>query len=129
LPAYPLIIVKAICLSRISLLPVFPRYGARRPARYGLWVSALPTRVQLWATFRTGIHAAQIKTRQLPGFVGYYLIDAGGGVIASVSVFENQTGADESVQQAAEWVKSMTDLVPDPPQITAGEVRISEERR
>jgi hypothetical protein len=66
---------------------------------------------------------------QVPGFVGYYVIDAGGGVIASVSVFEDQAGADESVQRAANWVQSMTDLIPNPPQITAGEVRISEEQR
>jgi hypothetical protein len=66
---------------------------------------------------------------QVPGFVGYYVIDAGGGVIASVSVFEDQAGADESVQRAGNWVQSMTDLIPNPPQITAGEVRISEEQR
>ena len=64
---------------------------------------------------------------QVPGFVGYYVIDAGGGVLASVSVFEDQAGADESVRRAANWVQSMTDLIPNSPQVTAGEVRVSEE--
>jgi hypothetical protein len=65
---------------------------------------------------------------QVPGFVGYYVIDAGDGVIASVSVFEDRAGADESIQRAANWVKDMTDLIPSPPQITAGDVRVSKER-
>ncbi len=42
---------------------------------------------------------------QVPGFIAYYWIDAGGGVMASLSVYENQAGADESVRLAGEWVR------------------------
>ena len=32
----------------------------------------------------------------LPGFVAYHMVDCGGGVVATVSVFEDQAGADRS---------------------------------
>jgi hypothetical protein len=33
---------------------------------------------------------------QVPGFVAYYFVDAGEGVVLSTSVFEHQSGAEES---------------------------------
>ncbi len=39
------------------------------------------------------------------GFVAYYWVDAGDGVIASTSVFEDQAGEEDSNALAAEWVK------------------------
>jgi hypothetical protein len=63
-----------------------------------------------------------------PGFFAYYAIDAGGGEIATVSVFEDQAGAEESNQMAADYVKqNLASLLPDPPEITAGEVGVHEE--
>lgn len=60
---------------------------------------------------------------QIPGFVAYYWVDAGGGVMVSTSVFEDQTGAKESNRRAADWVRqNLAPLLPNPPQITAGEV-------
>lgn len=59
------------------------------------------------------------------GFVAYYLIDAGDGKGATISIFEDQAAAEESNQAAAEWVKeNLAPLVPNPPQITVGEVRV-----
>jgi heme-degrading monooxygenase HmoA len=59
------------------------------------------------------------------GFVAYYIVDAGNGVIVSVSIFRDQSGADESNTMAAMWVKrSLASLVPSPPEITAGEVTV-----
>lgn len=59
------------------------------------------------------------------GFVGYYIIDAGGGVIATISVFETEAAAEESNKAAASWVKeNLAEFVPNPPQITAGETRV-----
>ena len=64
-----------------------------------------------------------------PGFIAYYAIDQGDGTVASISVFENQAGADESNQRAAGWVKeNLAALITNPPQITAGEVRISHQK-
>lgn len=55
------------------------------------------------------------------GFRGYYLVNAGGGVIASITVFDTEVQADESTKAAASWVKeNLAELVPNPPQVTAG---------
>jgi hypothetical protein len=60
---------------------------------------------------------------QIPGFVAYYWVDAGGGVMISTSVFQDKAGAEESNRRAAEWIRQNLDpLLPNPPQITAGEV-------
>src|SRR5262245_12757107 len=69
------------------------------------------------------------RISQAPGFVGYYVIDGGNGVVASVSVFEDQAGAEESNRVAADWVReNLAALLPNPPTITAGEVRLRKER-
>ena len=60
------------------------------------------------------------------GFISFRLIDAGDGVIATISVFETEVAAEESSKAAASWVKdNMAEFDPTPPQITAGEVKIS----
>ena len=41
------------------------------------------------------------KTR---GFIAYYTVDAGDGVVASISAFENRAGTEESNRMAADWV-------------------------
>jgi hypothetical protein len=56
-----------------------------------------------------------------PGFQGYWAIDAGDGVAATITVFDTEEQATESIAAAAGWVsENMADLVPNPPQITAG---------
>jgi hypothetical protein len=58
-----------------------------------------------------------------PGFLAYYLVDAGDDIGATVSVFQNQAGAEESNRMAADWVKqNIASLVASAPEITAGEV-------
>jgi len=42
--------------------------------------------------------------RQTPGFVTYYWVDSPGGEGISLSVFDSQSGADESVRVAGEYV-------------------------
>ena len=60
---------------------------------------------------------------EVPGFVAYYWVDAGDGVMISTSVFEDQSGAEESSKRAADYVReNLASLLPNPPQITAGEV-------
>jgi hypothetical protein len=62
---------------------------------------------------------------QVPGFVAYYALDTGNDTVASISVFDDQAGADASTRQAADWVKqNLADLVQGTPEITAGEVLI-----
>ncbi|MBJ6638736.1 hypothetical protein [Streptomyces sp. DHE7-1] len=61
--------------------------------------------------------------RQVPGFVAYYWVDAGGGVMLSTSVYEDRAGADESVKRAADFVRdNLAALLPNAPLVTAGEV-------
>ena len=60
---------------------------------------------------------------EVPGFNAYYIVNAGDGVVASFSVFEDQAGAEESNRLAADWVKdNLAPLVTGGPEITAGEV-------
>ncbi|MEW5956606.1 MAG: hypothetical protein AB1801_02700 [Chloroflexota bacterium] len=62
---------------------------------------------------------------QGPGFIAYSVLNAGEGVVASISLFETQTGAEESNKMAANWVKqNLASLLPTPPEITAGEVMV-----
>ena len=61
--------------------------------------------------------------REMPGFVGYYDVDAGDGVMVSISVFEHKEAEEESTFKAGELVaKDLEPLLPNPPQVTAGEV-------
>ncbi|MFD0142500.1 MULTISPECIES: hypothetical protein [unclassified Streptomyces] len=61
--------------------------------------------------------------RQVSGFVAYYWVDAGDGVMVSTSVFQDRSGAEESIARAADFVaENLASLLPNPPQITAGEV-------
>jgi hypothetical protein len=64
------------------------------------------------------------RLRELPGFGGYYLIDAGGGVLTSVGLFETSAQAHESTRLAARWVREqkLEDALPNTPKITAGPV-------
>ena len=60
---------------------------------------------------------------KVPGFVGYYGLDAGNGVMVTISLFKDQAGTKESDRVAAEWVgKSVSHLLQTPPEITSGEV-------
>jgi hypothetical protein len=61
------------------------------------------------------------------GFLAYYALKAGDGQIATVSVFEDQAGAEESTKMAGDYVKdNLASLMPNPPETTAGEVSTHE---
>ena len=60
---------------------------------------------------------------QVPGYVAYWAIDAGGGIVASVSIFQDQSGVEEATRRAAGWVQeNLASLMPNPPQVTMGEI-------
>jgi hypothetical protein len=60
---------------------------------------------------------------EMPGFVAYYLVNAGDGVIVSTSVFEHKDAEEQSNFRAGEFVaEHLAHLLPNPPQVTAGEV-------
>jgi hypothetical protein len=59
----------------------------------------------------------------LPGFVAHYTLDAGDGVMVGISVFEHKAAEEESTFLAGEFVaEHLEPLMPNPPQVTAGEV-------
>ena len=61
--------------------------------------------------------------RDEPGFVAYYWVDAGDGVMLSTSVFQEEPEEAESTKRAAEYVhEKLESLLPNPPQVTAGHV-------
>ncbi|SEN88592.1 hypothetical protein [Actinacidiphila rubida] len=61
--------------------------------------------------------------RQVSGFVAYYWLDAGNGVMVSTSVFQDRAGAEESIMRASNFVQDhLAALLPNPPQVMAGEV-------
>ncbi|HKI92928.1 MAG TPA: hypothetical protein VJ986_11565, partial [Gaiellaceae bacterium] len=58
----------------------------------------------------------------LPGFAGYFLIDAGEDVLTSVGLFEDAGQAHESTRVAARWVREndLASALPNTPKVTAG---------
>jgi hypothetical protein len=64
------------------------------------------------------------RLSKLPGFEGYYLIEAGNGVMSSIGLFDTSAHADESTRIAADWVREekLETALPNPPKITDGEV-------
>jgi hypothetical protein len=66
------------------------------------------------------------RLSKLPGFSGYHLIEAGNGVVSSVSFFDTSAQADESTRVASDWVRDekLETALPHPPKITAGEVLV-----
>jgi hypothetical protein len=61
---------------------------------------------------------------ELPGFSGYSLIEAGNGVMSSISYFDTSEHADESTRLASNWVREqkLETVLPNAPKITSGEV-------
>jgi hypothetical protein len=60
---------------------------------------------------------------EMPGFVAYYWVDAGDGVIITTSVFEHKDAEEQSTFRAGEFIaEHLAPFYPNPPQVTAGEV-------
>jgi hypothetical protein len=64
------------------------------------------------------------KLSELEGFKGYYLIEAGDGVMSSLGLFESAEQADESTRITASWVRDekLDTILPNPPKVTSGKV-------
>jgi hypothetical protein len=60
--------------------------------------------------------------QQVPGFQDYVLVESDEGVL-SISVFADQTGAEESTRRAADWVQeNLTGFFTGPPAVATGSV-------
>jgi hypothetical protein len=64
------------------------------------------------------------KLSKLPGFMGYFLMEAGEGVVRSTTFFDTSSQADDSTRVAAEWLQEekLEKLVPNAPKITVRKV-------
>lgn len=63
--------------------------------------------------------------RSLPGFVAYFLI-SDGATVATVTICNDQAGAEGSMQKAADWVKANLPAGSglSAPQVTKGDVLV-----
>ena len=61
---------------------------------------------------------------KLPGFAGYYLIEAGNGVLSSLSLFQTPEQTDESTKVVSKWItdENFASAMPNAPKITTGKV-------
>ncbi len=66
------------------------------------------------------------RLSKLPGFNGYYLIDAEKDVMSSISFFDTSAQAEESTRLAASWLREerLENVLPNSPKITLGEVLV-----
>ena len=64
------------------------------------------------------------KLNELPGFKGYYLIDAGNGVFTSLGLFETPEQGMESTKLVTTWIREekLETILPNEPTITSGKI-------
>jgi hypothetical protein len=64
------------------------------------------------------------QLRMLPGFAGYYLIEADNGVLSSLGLFETSEQGDESTKVVSKWItdEKFNTAIPNAPKITSGKV-------
>jgi hypothetical protein len=64
------------------------------------------------------------QLRELPGFTGYFLLEADKGVVSSVSLFESAEQANESTKLVTNWIsdENFNKAIPNAPKITSAKV-------
>ena len=64
------------------------------------------------------------KLKKLPGFKGYYLIDAGNGVFTSLGLFETPEQGVDSTKLVTTWIREekLETILPNEPTITSGKI-------
>jgi hypothetical protein len=61
---------------------------------------------------------------ELPGFAGYFLVEAGNGVFTSFGLFETPEQGEASMKLVASWIRDekLEVLLPNEPKIMSGKV-------
>jgi hypothetical protein len=64
------------------------------------------------------------RLSKLPGFQGYFLMEAGDGVVRSTSLFDTSSHAEDSTRVSAEWIQEekLEKLVPNAPKVRTRKV-------
>ena len=62
--------------------------------------------------------------KELPGFDGYYLVDAGNGLFTSLGLFETSEQGEASTKLVSKWIhdEKLDRLLPNEPKIMNGKV-------
>jgi hypothetical protein len=70
------------------------------------------------------------KLNELPGFKGFYLIDAGNGVFSSLGLFETPEQGMDSTKLVTTWLREekLDTILPNEPKITSGRVVAKSDR-
>jgi hypothetical protein len=70
------------------------------------------------------------KLEKLPGFQGYFLVEAGNGVFSSLGLFETPEQGKESTKIVATWIRDekLDTIIPNEPKITSGRVVATSDR-
>jgi hypothetical protein len=64
------------------------------------------------------------KLEKLPGFKGYFLVEASNGVFSSLGLFETPDQGMESTKLVATWIREekLDAILPNEPKITSGKI-------
>ena len=71
------------------------------------------------------------KLSELPGFAGYYLVDAGNGIFTSLGLFETREQGEESTKLVTRWIRDekFDTLMPNEPKIMSGKIIVRSSER
>jgi hypothetical protein len=64
------------------------------------------------------------RLEKLPGFAGYFFVEAGNGVFTSLGLFETPEQGMESTKVVATWIRDekLDTIIPNEPKITSGKL-------
>ena len=64
------------------------------------------------------------QLKELPGFDGYYLVDAGNGIFTSLGLFETREQGEASTKLVSKWIRDekLDTVIPNEPKIMSGKV-------
>ncbi len=64
------------------------------------------------------------QLQELPGFKGYYLVEAGNGVFTSFGLFETLEQGEKSTKLVTSWIRDekLDTIIPTEPKIMSGKV-------
>lgn len=64
------------------------------------------------------------QLKELAGFDGYYLVDAGNGIFTSLGLFETREQGEASTKLVSKWIRDekLDSVIPNEPKIMSGKV-------
>ena len=79
---------------------------------------------RFWEQIQQQRSSLEAAFRQVRGFQSWYLVRTGDG-LTTITLCDDQAGADESVQVAANWLRdNMPGLLAGQPEVSNGEVTL-----